>query len=730
MLAMKKTPKSLIIALTAAMLLSTAAPVAAAAETVPTAPQTSTLPDGWVPGDPIPGETTTTENTASDPAGIQIDPAGEWVKDGNQWLFIGGEGGDRYTGWISLNGIRYYLGDDGVMRTGWFTVGDTWYYADSSGHALTGWLKDGDFWFYLRADGSMVTGLCEVDGKKYLMNKHGGMITGWGKEGDTWYYASSSGALQTGWILVNNVWYYLNDDCTMATGWVEVDGKKYFLDASGAMQFGWLKQGENWFHLGPSGAMSTGWVLSGGKWYYMETDGVMVSNGLYLTDNGLTYNFDASGAMTGRAGGWVQDGSDWYYYRSGQLATGWVQSGGSWYYMAADGKMTTGWQTVNGKKYYLDAANGGRMVTGTKTIDGIVYNFDSSGAVIGTGGENSGSEEGSLANAQWVNESGRWYLRDTTNGANLTGWQKVGSTYYYMNSSGVMQTGWLNLNGTYYYLDGSGAMRTGWVNVGGTYYYMNSSGAMCTGWVQDGGQFYYLQSNGAMLANCTTNVNGVNHTFNASGAATTIKRGIDVSNHQGDINWAAVKASGLVDFAIIRDGYGRENAAVQTDLRFAQNVAGAKSAGIPFGAYHFSYASSVAEAEQEANFCIQILRSAGLNSDADMDLPVVYDVEDAATTGRLSAAEITNIVNTFCDILEANGYRTMVYANKTWFTSKMDFASVAANTNGIWLAQYNNDITFANEAQVDMWQYTSGGSVPGITGRVDMNVLFDPSLIK
>ncbi|MGI5958671.1 MAG: GH25 family lysozyme [Massiliimalia sp.] len=726
---MKKAPKALTIALTAAILLSTAATAVSAEDIIPiaeTPSSTTSTPEGWVPGDPIPGE----ENN-SNSQNIQENPEGQWTKDSNGWHFVKADG-TPYTGWISLNGVRYYLNESGIMLNGWFKIGNTWYYGDNNGHILTGWLKDGNTWYYLNADGSMATGLCEVNGVKYFLKSNGAMATGWAKDGDTWYYASGSGALQTGWALVNGKWYYLNSDCKMATGWVEVDGKKYFLDTSGAMKFGWIKQEENWYHLGSSGAMSTGWVLSGGKWYFLDpTTGWMVANGLFETDNGLTYNFDASGAMIGRAGGWVKEGNDWYYYKSGVKATGWVQSGGSWYYMGADGKMTTGWQTVNGKKYYLDGSNGGRMVTGTKTIDGITYNFDSSGAVINSSsGGNSGNNQGSISNAQWVNEGGKWYLRDTTNGANLTGWQKVGNTYYYMNSAGVMQTGWLKLNGTYYYLNASGAMATGWVQSGGSWYYMNSSGAMCTGWVQSGGQFYYLDpgNGGAMIANRTANVNGVNHTFNASGAATSIKRGIDVSNHQGTINWGAVKASGQADFAIIRDGYGKENAAVQTDKSFIANIGGAKSAGIPFGVYHFSYASSVEEAVQEANFCIQILRSAGINSDADMNLPVVYDVEDAATTGRLSASEITAVVNAFCDTLRANGYRTMVYANKTWFTSKMDFNSVASK-NEIWLAQYNDNITFANQSQVDMWQYTSGGSVSGISGRVDMNVLFNPGLI-
>ena len=106
--------------------------------------------------------------------------------------------------------------------------------------------------------------------------------------------------------------------------------------------------------------------------------------------------------------------------------------------------------------------------------------------------------------------------------------------------------------------------------------------------------------------------------------------GIDVSSWQGTIDWKKVKAAGI-DYAIIRAGYGKEDIDKQTDSTFVQNIKGAKEAGMPFGLYHFSHASTVEEAKQEANFLLEILETNGVTPD-DLAYPIAFDIEGKAVS--------------------------------------------------------------------------------------------------
>lgn len=196
--------------------------------------------------------------------------------------------------------------------------------------------------------------------------------------------------------------------------------------------------------------------------------------------------------------------------------------------------------------------------------------------------------------------------------------------------------------------------------------------------------------------------------------------GIDVSKHQGIIDWQAVKETGKVHFAIIRAGFGRY--ADQKDPHFECNYAGAKEAGIPVGAYWYSYALSAEEAREEAKACMQMLKG------KRFEYPVYFDVEDS-TQGKLGKAVLTEICEAFCETLEKAGYYAGVYANTYWFTHKLDHARLAGRYT-IWLADYRGryNTTLAR----NMHQYSSKGRIPGISGRVDLNVctLDFPAIIK
>ncbi|MGI5959027.1 MAG: GH25 family lysozyme [Massiliimalia sp.] len=184
-------------------------------------------------------------------------------------------------------------------------------------------------------------------------------------------------------------------------------------------------------------------------------------------------------------------------------------------------------------------------------------------------------------------------------------------------------------------------------------------------------------------------------------------KGIDVSYAQGNVNWSQVKSSGI-QFAVLRAGFGREVS--QKDKYFEQNYMACKSVGIPVGVYHYSYAQSVSEARTEAKACISWLAGKTL------EYPVFYDLEDGSMT-HLGKSTLTQIALAFCDEMQKSGYRVGIYANKNWLVNYLDMSQL--NQYPVWLAQYNNQITY--NGKVDMWQYTSTGRVPGISGNVDMN---------
>ena len=181
--------------------------------------------------------------------------------------------------------------------------------------------------------------------------------------------------------------------------------------------------------------------------------------------------------------------------------------------------------------------------------------------------------------------------------------------------------------------------------------------------------------------------------------------GIDVSKHQGVIDWSKVKT----DFAILRAGFGRYTS--QKDPQFERNYAGAKAAGIPVGAYWYSYAKSAEEAREEAKACLQVLKG------KQFEFPIYFDIEDS-TQGNLGKAVLTAMCEAFCDTLEKAGYFAGVYASTYWFTSKIDHAHLAGKYT-IWLADYRAG--YNKTLKRDMHQYTSNGHVAGISGRVDRN---------
>lgn len=197
--------------------------------------------------------------------------------------------------------------------------------------------------------------------------------------------------------------------------------------------------------------------------------------------------------------------------------------------------------------------------------------------------------------------------------------------------------------------------------------------------------------------------------------------GVDVSEYQGAIQWNKVADAG-VDFAIIRAGFrawGSEGA-LHEDIRFGANLQGATDAGLQAGVYFFSQAVSVEEAREEARFVLELLDGRALS------MPVVFDwefVPDAnARTAGMTGEKLTACALAFCQEIAAGGYEPMVYFNLDMASRMLDLQQIQDAGYGFWLAMYSTSMTYPY--RIDMWQYSSGGSVDGIPTFVDLNLYF------
>lgn len=197
------------------------------------------------------------------------------------------------------------------------------------------------------------------------------------------------------------------------------------------------------------------------------------------------------------------------------------------------------------------------------------------------------------------------------------------------------------------------------------------------------------------------------------------KNGIDVSKHQGYIDWQKVKNSGKVDYAIIRAGFG--SSISQKDSKFEANYANAKKNGIPVGAYWYSYAKDTRAAKTEAEVFLKVIEG------KTFEYPIYLDIEEASQF-RLGKSKVTEIVKVFCETLEKAGYFVGIYSSKSGL-SYIDPSVRDKYT--VWVAHVNVQKTNYSGPH-DQWQYSWKGSIPGIRGDVDLDYSYKDfeSIIK
>lgn len=189
-------------------------------------------------------------------------------------------------------------------------------------------------------------------------------------------------------------------------------------------------------------------------------------------------------------------------------------------------------------------------------------------------------------------------------------------------------------------------------------------------------------------------------------------KGIDISKYQTGVDYKKVKADG-VEFAILRIGYtgygtGKRQA---KDTLFETHYKGCRDAGIDTGGYFFGRGTSAEEGKKEAEYVLSLIKG------KTFEYPIFYDTEDTYYQAKATKAQNTAACKAFCDTIKAAGYKTGIYASKSWFTDKLNDNELQAYDH--WVAQYYNKITY--NGSYTMWQYTSKGKVDGIKGNVDMD---------
>ena len=250
------------------------------------------------------------------------------------------------------------------------------------------------------------------------------------------------------------------------------------------------------------------------------------------------------------------------------------------------------------------------------------------------------------------------------------------------------------------------------------FFVMNDAKYIYTGWQTINGKTYYYDKDGKPVTG-TQIIKGVTYNFGSDGAIQTNVNGstfgIDVSKHNGKIDWNAVKSSG-VDYVIIRCAYrGSSTGALITDPNFHTNIKGATAAGLKVGIYVFSQAINEVEAVKEASLAVSLAQGYHLT------YPIFIDTE--ASGGRADKIDKntrTAVVNAFCQTVQSAGYKPGIYASKAWYEGKLNMGTLGGYK--IWLAQYSSAPTYAGK--YDMWQYSSKGTINGIKGNVDLNLSY------
>ena len=590
------------------------------------------------------------------------------VKYYSTWYYVeNGELNWSFTGLTDYYGTKYYV-ENGVLNwdyTGLALLGsDEWYYAENGEvkNDYTGLTYFCGRWFYVE--------------KSALNWDYTGLTNYYG----TWYYVENS--------ILN--WNF--------TGLTDYYGTKYYVE-NGVLNWNYtglaLLGSDEWYYA-ENGAVKndyTGLTYFCGRWFYVEKS-ALNWDFTGLTDYYGTKYYVENSILNWDYTGLALFGSDkWYYAENGTVKndyTGLVHFGDRWLYVekSAFNRDYTGLTNYYGTWYYVENSILNWNYTGlTKYYDTWYY-----------------VENGVL----------NW---------NFSGAVLYGKTLYYVNGGRITwdYNGTADYNGVKYIFVGSIAQTGIYKSKYTDYNLVYADGK--TGWYDYGDNTYYIGSDGRPLYG-NQYIDGKRYFFNANGAKASLF-GADFSKHQGTIDWASVKQSG-VEFVILRAavrGYG-SSGNLMTDSQIAANIEGALSQNIDVGIYVFSQAVTTEEAVEEAERALDIIKG------YDIKLPVYFDSEYSGApnrTGRadgLTKAERTSLAIAFCETVRNAGYKPGVYASKSFFYNNLGYAAFQSRGYEIWLAHHISSVTDF-KYPYNIWQYTSKGSIGGVQSEyADLDIAY------
>jgi GH25 family lysozyme M1 (1,4-beta-N-acetylmuramidase) len=590
------------------------------------------------------------------------------VKYYSTWYYVeNGELNWSFTGLTDYYGTKYYV-ENGVLNwdyTGLALLGsDEWYYAEN------GEVKN-DY-----------TGLTYFCGRWFYVEKS---ALNWDYTGLTNYYGT---------------WYYVENSILnwSFTGLTDYYGTKYYVE-NGVLNWNYtglaLLGSDEWYYA-ENGAVKndyTGLTYFCGRWFYVEKS-ALNWDFTGLTDYYGTKYYVENSILNWDYTGLALFGSDkWYYAENGTVKndyTGLVHFGDRWLYVekSAFNRDYTGLTNYYGTWYYVENSILNWNYTGlTKYYDTWYY-----------------VENGVL----------NW---------NFSGAVLYGKTLYYVNGGRITwdYNGTADYNGVKYIFVGSIAQTGIYKSKYTDYNLVYADGK--TGWYDYGDNTYYIGSDGRPLYG-NQYIDGKRYFLNANGAKASLF-GADFSKHQGTIDWASVKQSG-VEFVILRAavrGYG-SSGNLMTDSQIAANIEGALSQNIDVGIYVFSQAVTTEEAVEEAERALDIIKG------YDIKLPVYFDSEYSGApnrTGRadgLTKAERTSLAIAFCETVRNAGYKPGVYASKSFFYNNLGYAAFQSRGYEIWLAHHISSVTDF-KYPYNIWQYTSKGSIGGVQSEyADLDIAY------
>jgi len=530
--------------------------------------------------------------------------------------------------------------------------------------AQEGWVTENNDKYYYE-NNEKVVGKKTIDGKTYYFNDEGIMQTGFIEiENVLYFFSRANGALKTGWQATTDERWYQREDGSVVIGKETIDGKTYYFNDKGIMQTGFITdEGILYFYSRANGALKTGWQATTDERWYQREDGSVV------------------------IGKETIDGKTYYFNDKGIMQTGFFKIDGKWYFFSrANGALKTGWQEAAEGRWYQQ--EDGSLITGKQTIDGKTYYF----------------EENGLMGKGFYKIEDKWYFFSRVNGVLKTGWQESNDQIWYQQEDGTLITGVQTIDGREYSFNEGTGLLDGFKTVNGKKYYYDPDGTQAKGIQYIARRFYQFNS---ITGAFEKNVKQI--------------RVIDISSHNGNIDWNKVKASGQVDAVILRLGYGIG----YMDTKFIQNKNELERLGIPYSVYLFSYAENGNEALRESNFVVNTIQDYNVHIASNI-FGIYYDLEDwvIKSTGEnsygISKDTYRNMITTFVNNTEKKlCIKVRVYASKNYIETRFPSDVQGYAT---WVAQWNDTLTY--QGPYEGWQYTSSGNVPGISGNVDMSYFY------